>query len=97
MAFPSTPGYGNLPTGGFSPIVYSKKVQLALRKSSVVEAITNNEYFGEISSMGDSVKILREPDVSVKAYQRGTQLSAQDLNDSDFTLVIDKSAYFAFN
>lgn len=96
MAFPSAPGYGNLPTGAFSPVIYSKKVQLALRKSSVVEAITNNEYFGEISNMGDTVRIIREPDVMVKNYQRGTQVTAQDLQDSDFTLVVDKSAYFAF-
>jgi hypothetical protein len=34
--------------------------------------------------------------VLVKNYQRGTQVTAQDLEDSDFTLVVDKSAYFAF-
>lgn len=96
MAFPSAPGYGNLPNGNWSPVIYSKKVQLALRKSSVAQAITNSDYFGEISSMGDSVKIVKEPEVNVRAYQRGTQIAAQDLEDSDFTLVIDKANYFAF-
>ena len=43
MAFPSASGYGNLPNGVFSPVIYSKQVQLAFRKSSVVEAITNND------------------------------------------------------
>lgn len=61
MAFPSASGYGNLPNGVFSPVIYSKQVQLAFRKSSVVEAITNNQYFGEISNFGDSVKIIKEP------------------------------------
>jgi len=56
MAFPSAPGYGQFPNGNFSAVIYSKKVQLAFRKSSVVEDITNNDYFGEIAQMGDSVK-----------------------------------------
>ena len=96
MAFPSAAGYGNLPNGNFSPVIYSKQVQLAFRKSSVVEDITNNDYFGEIANMGDSVKIIKEPEVSVQAYARGTQITAQDLNDEDFTLTVDQANYFAF-
>ena len=96
MAFPSAAGYGNLPNGNFSPVIYSKQVQLAFRKSSVVEDITNNDYFGEIANMGDSVKIIKEPEVSVQSYARGTQITAQDLNDEDFTLTVDQANYFAF-
>lgn len=96
MAFPSATGYGNLPNGNFSPVIYSKQVQLAFRKSSTVEAITNNDYFGEIANMGDSVKIIKEPEVSVQSYARGTQITAQDLDDADFTLVVDQANYYAF-
>ena len=55
MAFTTAAGYGNLPYGNFSPIIYSKQVQLAFRKASIVEAIPNNDSFGEIAQMGDSV------------------------------------------
>jgi hypothetical protein len=96
MAFPKAVGYGNLPNGNFSPVIYSKQVQLAFRKSSTVEDITNNDYFGEIANMGDSVKIIKEPEVSVQSYARGTQITAQDLNDDDFTLVVDQANYYAF-
>lgn len=96
MAFPRAAGYNNLPNGNFSPVIYSKQVQLAFRKSSVVEDITNNDYFGEIANMGDSVKIIKEPEVSVQSYARGTQITAQDLDDEDFTLVVDQANYFAF-
>ena len=96
MAFAKAAGYGNLPNGNFSPIIYSKQVQLAFRKSSVVEDVTNNDYFGEIAQMGDSVKIIKEPEISVQSYSRGAQITAQDLDDEDFTLVIDKANYFAF-
>jgi hypothetical protein len=96
MAFRSAAGYGNLPNGNFSPVIYSKKVQTAFRKTSVVEDITNNDYMGEISNFGDSVRIIKEPEVSVQAYSRGTQVVPQDLDDEDFTLVIDQANYFAF-
>jgi hypothetical protein len=96
MAFPSAAGYGNLPNGNFSPVIYSKQVQLAFRKASTVEDITNSDYFGEIANMGDSVKIIKEPEVSVQAYARGTQITAQDLDDEDFTLVVDQANYYAF-
>jgi hypothetical protein len=96
MAFPSAVGHGNLPNGNFSSVIYSKKVQLAFRKSTVVGDITNSDYFGEISAQGDTVRIIKEPEISVSEYKRGTQVTAQDLDDEDFSLVIDKSNYFAF-
>lgn len=43
MAFPTASGYGNLPNGNFSSVIYSKKVQIAFRKSAVCEAITNSD------------------------------------------------------
>jgi hypothetical protein len=96
MAFTAAAGYGNLPNGNFSPIIYSKQVQLAFRKSSIVDAITNNDYFGEIANMGDSVKVIKEPEITVKAYSRGTTITPQDLDDEEFSLNIDKANYFAF-
>jgi len=96
MAFTSAAGYGNLPNGNFSPVIYSKQVQLAFRKSAICEAITNSDYFGEIANMGDSVKIIKEPEITVKAYARGTTVTPQDLDDEDFSLTIDKANYFAF-
>ena len=96
MAFQIAAGHGNLPNGNFSSVIYSKKVQLAFRKSTVVGDITNSDYFGEISAQGDTVKIIKEPEISVSSYARGTQITAQDLDDEDFSLVVDKANYYAF-
>ena len=96
MAFTSAGGHGNLPNGNFSSVIYSKKVQLAFRKSTVCGDITNSDYFGEISAQGDTVKIIKEHEISVSSYASGTQISAQDLDDEDFSLVVDKANYFAF-
>ena len=82
--------------GNFSPIMYSKQAQIALRKASVISAITNNSYFGEIANQGDVVRIQKEPDVTVNALQRHTAISVEKLDDTDFQLTIDKANYFAF-
>ena len=96
MAFKTAAGYGNLPNGNFSPVIYSQKVQKAFRKSSVVEDVTNSDYFGEIANFGDSVRIIKEPEITVKEYARGVQITPQDIDDEDFTLVVDQAHYFAF-
>jgi len=97
MAFTTATGYGNLPNGNFSPVIYSKQVQLAFRKSTVVGDITNSDYMGEISGQGDTVKIIKEPEISVSEYARGTNVTAQDLEDADFSLTIDKEAHSHVN
>ena len=96
MAFQAAIGYTNLPNGVFSPTIYSKKVQMQFRKTAVVQAITNNDYFGEIANFGDSVRIIKEPEISIFDYSRGAKVVPQDLTDSDFTLVIDHSRAWAF-
>ena len=96
MAFPSASGYGNLPNGNFSPVIYSKKVQKAFRNTSVVEDVTNTDYAGEIANMGDSVKIIKEPEITINSYARGTTLATQDLTDADFTMVVTEANYFQF-
>ena len=96
MAFAKASGYTNLNNGNFSSEIFSKQAQLAFRKSAVVSAITNSDYFGEISGQGDSVRILKEPDITVNSLSRGTAVSTQDLVDADFKLTIDKANYFAF-
>ena len=93
MAITSASGGFN---GNFSPIIYSKQAQIALRRSAVTNAITNNSYFGEIANQGDTVRIQKEPDVTVNALQRHTSISVEKLDDSEFSLTIDKANYFAF-
>ena len=58
MAFSTAAGHGNLPNGNFSSVIYSKKVQLAFRKATVVGDVTNSDYFCEIAAQGDTVRII---------------------------------------
>ena len=80
----------------FLPSVYSKKVLNFFRKASVIEAITNTDYAGEISAFGDSVKIIGEPVISVSDYTRGSDTTATKLTDAETTLVVDSAKAFKF-
>ncbi len=96
MAFPSASGYGNLPNGVFSPVVYSKKVIMFLKKRVVANEITNTEFEGEISMFGDTVRIIKQPVITVADYTRGQTLQTQDIVDSDITMTIDQAKYFQY-
>jgi hypothetical protein len=80
----------------FLPAVYSKKVLNFFRKASVAEAITNTDYEGEISAFGDSVRIIKEPVISVSAYTRGSDTTATKLTDQEVNLVVDTANAFKF-
>lgn len=96
MAFPSSVGHNNLPNGNFSPVIFSKKAQLAFRRAAVTQAITNSEYFGEIANYGDSVRIMKEPEIEIRSYTRGKVIQPQTIVDEDFTLIIDQANEYSF-
>jgi hypothetical protein len=68
MAFDSASGYNNLPSGNFTPEIFSQKVLKFFRRASVVEDITNTDYAGEIENFGDTVRIIKEPTITVSSY-----------------------------
>jgi len=80
----------------FMPSVFSKKVLNFFRKASVAEAITNTDYAGEIAAFGDSVKIIKEPVITVYQYERGADVTQTKLTDQETTLVVDTANAFKF-
>jgi len=92
--------FGNSVTGQtnsfFLPKIYSKKVLNFFRKASVVEAITNTDYSGEINAYGDSVKIIKEPVITVYQYERGADVTKTALTDQETSLVVDTANAFKF-
>jgi len=80
----------------FLPAIYSKTVLNFFRKSSVVEAITNTDYAGEIAAYGDSVRIIKDPEITVYQYERGQDVTATKLTDQEINLVVDTANAFKF-
>ena len=92
--------FGNSVTGQtnsfFLPSIYSKKVLNFFRKASVAEAITNTDYSGDITAYGDSVKIIKEPVITVYTYERGADVTKTALTDQETTLIVDVANAFKF-
>lgn len=80
----------------FVPEIYSKKVQIALRKAAVAEAICNTDYMGEIANFGDTVNIIKEPQIAVADYTRGLAVASTNLSDQELVLIIDQAKSFSF-
>ncbi len=91
---PATSGQTN---SFWLPEVFSKKVQVAFRKSAVAEAICNTDYMGEIAQFGDTVNIIKEPTITVTDYTRATtSLNSTVLTDQELVLQVDQAKYFQF-
>tara|TARA_R100000988_G_scaffold103341_2_gene81921 strand:- start:1560 stop:2534 length:975 start_codon:yes stop_codon:yes gene_type:complete len=96
MAVGTAAGYGSLPSGNFQAEIYSQKVLKFFRRASVVEDITNTDYAGEIENFGDTVRIIKEPTVTISSYTRGSVVTPQDLADDEIQLSVDQANAFAF-
>ena len=80
----------------FLPKVYSKQVLNFFRKASVAEAITNTDYAGEIAGFGDTVRIIKEPSITVYQYERGQDVTSTKLTDQEVSLIVDTANAFKF-
>lgn len=82
----------------FKPEVWSAELLVALEKSLVYGAtgVVNRNYEGEISQYGDTVHIVNLADPTIGTYTAHTDITIEDVDDADSTLVIDQSPYFAF-
>lgn len=87
---------GNSPSGNFSPTLFSQRVLNFFRTASVVEGITNNDYYGELGSYGDTVRVILEPEITVSAYTRGQTVTSEALADNEITLEISQANKFQF-
>ena len=82
----------------FKPEVWSAELLVALEKSLVYGAtgVVNRNYEGEISQYGDTVHIVNLADPTIGTYTAHTDITIEDVDDADSTLIIDQSKYFAF-
>lgn len=94
--FPAAVGYGQLQGGASVPTIFDNKILRSLKITSVVDEITNDNYSGMIRDKGDTVKIVKQPVVTVRPYTRGIQLERQDIVDEDLSLVIDQGNYYSY-
>jgi hypothetical protein len=94
MAFPRAAGQPNY-SGVFIPEIWSTKMVDKYYDQTVLSQISNTDYEGEISQMGDKVKIRTMPHLEIKDYTIGQTLTHQRPNSDIIELLIDKGLYWS--
>ncbi|MGW8746534.1 N4-gp56 family major capsid protein [Streptomyces sp. NPDC055794] len=82
----------------FKPEVWNANLLVTLEKSHVYAApgVVNRDYEGDIANYGDTVHITSLAEPTIGTYTPHTDITIEDVDDSDATLLIDQSKYFAF-
>ncbi|WP_055693004.1 P22 phage major capsid protein family protein [Streptomyces prasinopilosus] len=82
----------------FKPEVWNANLLVTLEKSHVYAApgVVNREYEGDIANYGDTVHITSLAEPTIGTYTPHTDITIEDVDDTDSTLLIDQSKYFAF-
>ena len=78
------------------PVVWSKKLLETKNKQIVGVNLCNRDYEGEISEMGDQVKIFGTSRPTGRTYTGGTLTSAEQLPTVSTFLKVDKGLYWNF-
>jgi len=94
MAFATSPGHPTY-SGNFIPEIWSGKLVENFYDATVLGAIANTTYEGEIKNMGDTVNIRTTPDITLRTYVKGQSLTVENPNKAKLQLLIDKGEYFA--
>ena len=94
MAFATSPGHPSY-TGNFIPEIWSGKLIENFYDATVLAAISNTDYEGEIRSMGDTVNIRTTPEITIQTYVKGQTLAVENPDKTKLQLIIDKGEYFA--
>ena len=83
-------------SGTFIPTLWSSKLNAKFYTASTFADVSNTNWDGDLSGMGDKVVIQNIPDISIQTYVPGAGLQYQVPTPSTLELQIDKGKYFAF-
>lgn len=81
-------------SGTFIPEIWSGKLIEKFYDATVLAAIANTDWEGEIKNQGDKVKIRTKPTLTIKSYQSGQSLTYEKPSSNIIELAIDQGAYF---
>jgi hypothetical protein len=94
MAFPAASGVAQY-SGNFIPEIWSAKLIENFYDATVLAAISNTDYEGEIKKHGDTVNIRTTPELTVRSYEKGMTLTVERPDKPKIQLLIDQGEYFA--
>ena len=81
-------------TGTFIPEIWSGKIIEKFYDSTVLAAISNTDYEGEIKGHGDKVIIRTKPTIAINNYEADQTLTYERPSSNIVELLIDQGKYF---
>lgn len=94
MVYPVAGGRPNY-SGNFIPEIWSGKLIENFYDATVLSAVSNTDYEGEIRNFGDTVNIRQIPELTIRDYVKGQVLTVENPDKPKIQLLIDKGEYFA--
>lgn len=91
-ASPAMPDY----SGNVIPTIFAKKLLERFYDASILPAISNTDYEGEIRNQGDKVIINRVPEISIGDYRSGDTLTYERPAMESQEMLIDQGHQWAF-
>ena len=82
-------------SGVFIPEIWSGKVIEKFYDATVLAAISNTDYEGEVRNQGDKVIIRTKPTISIDTYDADQDIEFQRPSSNVVELLIDQGRYFA--
>ena len=79
---------------GYIPEIWSGKMIEKFYDSTVLSAISNTDYEGEIKNYGDKVRIRTKPTITIRDYRADGALTVERPEGGVIDLLIDKGKYF---
>jgi hypothetical protein len=92
--YPTGSSGNGMSAAGFIPEIWSGKLVEKFYDSTVLAAISNTDYEGEIKNQGDKVIIRTKPTITINDYRADGALSLQRPVGNKLELLIDKGKYF---
>lgn len=88
--FNTSPAY----SGSFIPTLWSGKLLAKFYANTMLSEVCNTDYEGELKNQGDSIRVRIAPDITIRDYEVGSNLSYEVPTPIYRDMQVDKGKYF---
>lgn len=80
----------------YIPQLYAANTLVKYYAKSVVTAICNTKYEGEVRDKGDRIIIRTRPSITIRPYKKGQKLEKETPKSEPVTMLVDQAQYYNF-
>jgi hypothetical protein len=94
MAVPAAPGYPQYSNNLISPMFSMDLLEL-FYCTTIYGEISTTEYSGQLEKCGDQITFWREPEVTIRDYEKGGTIIHDTIESEPITMVVDRAKDFS--